>query len=77
MGIYLMGMEMPKDGILCIDIHQNGRISGHYDCTVKDARAMAVPEHGDLIDRDALPPGRVEWEDVVTAPIVIPKEAAP
>ena len=32
-----------------------------------------VPEpHGDLIDRDALPTPRVEWEDIVNAPTIIP-----
>lgn len=34
---------------------------------------IEVPEpHGDLIDRDALPKPRVEWEDIVNAPTVIP-----
>jgi len=34
---------------------------------------IEVPEpHGDLIDRDMLPKSRVEWEDIVTAPTVIP-----
>lgn len=34
-----------------------------------------VPEpHGDLIDRDALPTSRVEWEDIVNAPTIIPAE---
>ncbi len=27
--------------------------------------------HGDLIDRDALPTPRVEWEDIVNAPTII------
>lgn len=34
-----------------------------------------LPEkHGDLIDRDALPPSRVEWEDIVNAPVVVEAE---
>ena len=34
---------------------------------------IEVPEpHGDLIDRDALPTPRVEWEDIVNAPTIIP-----
>ena len=39
----------------------------HVDCPL-----VELPEHGDLIDRDALPEGRVEWEDIVNAPVVIP-----
>ena len=36
---------------------------------------IEVPEpHGDLIDMDALPTGRVEWKDIVNAPTVIPAE---
>jgi len=30
-----------------------------------------LPEHGDLIDRGALPQGRVEWDDIFDAPVVI------
>ena len=37
----------------------------------KFGNAISVPEHGDLIDRDALPTSRVEWEDIINAPIVI------
>jgi len=34
---------------------------------------IEVPEpHGDLIDRDSLPTSRVEWEDIVNAPTIIP-----
>lgn len=44
----------------------------------KFGNAVSIPEHGDLIDRDALPPSRVEWEDIVNAPTIIqadkPKE---
>ena len=40
----------------------------------KFGNAVSVPEHGDLIDRDALPPSRVEWEDILNAPIVIPAD---
>ncbi len=35
---------------------------------------VEVPPHGDLIDRDALPSGRVEWEDIVSAAAIIPAE---
>jgi len=35
---------------------------------------IPVPPHGDLIDRDALPKTRVEWEDVLCAPTIIPAD---
>lgn len=38
----------------------------------KFGSAVSVPEHGDLIDRDALPTSRVEWEDIINAPVIIP-----
>ena len=31
-----------------------------------------LPEHGNLIDRDALPLGRVEWEDIDNATVIVP-----
>ena len=33
---------------------------------------VELPEHGNLIDRDALPKERVEWEDIVNAPVIVP-----
>lgn len=41
--------------------------------TEKDCPLIELPPHGDLIDRDALPKPRVEWEDIVNAPTVIPE----
>ena len=39
---------------------------------VEKCPLIEVPEpHGDLIDRDALPTPRVEWEDIVNAPTII------
>lgn len=35
---------------------------------------VEIPPHGDLIDRDALPTSRVEWEDIVNAPTIIEAE---
>ena len=35
-----------------------------------------IPPHGDLIDRDALPTNRVEWEDIVNAPVIIEADEA-
>ena len=73
--LLIKGMEMPKDGvywceigvaddIAMITIHGEDRKSFHL---------IPIPEpHGDLIDRDALPTPRVEWEDIVDAPTIIP-----
>ena len=56
MGIYIKGMEMPKDDeILCIDIHPDGKVCIDLDLRCKQvASAAPVPEHGDLIDRDEM-----------------------
>lgn len=40
----------------------------------KFGNAVSIPKHGDLIDRDALPTSRVEWEDIINAPVVIPAD---
>ena len=37
---------------------------------------VPIPPHGRLIDADALPTSRVEWEDIVNAPTIIPAEEA-
>lgn len=54
MSIYIKGVEMPAEGVFCIDIFPDGRVAGHYDCTIKRAKALPVPAHGRLIDADAL-----------------------
>ena len=54
MAIYIKGVEMPTEGVFCIDIFPDGRVAGHYDCTIKQAKAVPVPPHGRLIDADAL-----------------------
>ena len=50
-----------------IDAKVNLRIARHEDCPLRE-----LPEHGDLIDMDALPQDRVEWDDVVNAPVIVP-----
>lgn len=54
--IIIKGMEMPKkDGLLSINIWPNGSVTIAMDLECKPvARAVELPEHGDLIDRDAL-----------------------
>ena len=50
-----------------IDPKVNLRIARHADCPL-----VELPEHGELIDRDALPEGRLEWEDIDDAPVIVP-----
>jgi len=38
----------------------------------KGCPLVPLPSHGDLIDRDALPLGRVEWEDIDNATVIVP-----
>ena len=59
-GIYIKGMEMPKDGsCVTVRIWSDGRVVGvHNDSFVK--QAISVPDHGRLIDADAL---KEEWRN--------------
>lgn len=50
MSILIKGMEMPMDGMLCIDIFPDGRVAGHYDCTIDWSKAVPVTPHGRLIE---------------------------
>jgi len=56
-GIYIPGMEMPKSGYKVVYIHSNGGVfepsNSEYVWT-KLATAIPVPDHGRLIDADAL-----------------------
>ena len=61
MGIYIDNIEMPKGhDHLTINIWPNGTTSyGVFNrqenlCTFKETKAISVPSHGELIDRDAL-----------------------
>ena len=89
MSVYIKGMEMPKNCWECNFGHCWEYQFGHHGetgvCVVdfkghgdwdepKDCPLVPVPPHGDLIDRDALPTSRVEWEDIVNAPAIIPAE---
>ena len=56
-GIYVSGMEMPKTGYEDVRIFADGSVTATshkppYYWT--DYRAVPVPDHGDLIDRDKL-----------------------
>ena len=62
MGVYIKGMEMPKDGFITITVTSDGRVVGNskkengkfeYLDNEDIAKAVPVPPHGRLIDADA------------------------
>ena len=72
--ILIHGISMPRErDHLTITINADGTVQPLVDmyCPII-AHAIELPPHGDLIDRNALPQGRVEWEDVVNAPVIVP-----
>ena len=82
MSILIKGMEMPKNCFLCpLSFLQGERL---FCVQTKEEVLRAkidsncplveLPPHGDLIDREALPMSRVEWEDIVNAPTIIEAE---
>lgn len=58
MGIYIKGIDMPKNGdeLLSIHIYPSGKVTRQFDDKCNQiAKAMEVtPPHGDLIDKDAI-----------------------
>ena len=88
MGIYLPNMEMPKDGsCIQIVIDDDGKVYPSIEnCIYKTgciAKAVPVPPHGDLIERDALtistavpldgrPYQYVHVDNIKAAPTIIP-----
>jgi hypothetical protein len=63
MGVYINGMEMPKEGFITITITSDGRVVGNskkengkfeYLDNEDIAKAVPVPKHGRLIEADAL-----------------------
>ena len=67
MGVFIKGMEMPKDdNWITVRIYPDGtcgRPDAYGDCALYNgAKAVPVPPHGDLIDRDALETD-TEWDD--------------
>ena len=70
--ILIYRMKMPENKPLRLVLNPNGQLFVDHGVTFAEYEAVELPEHGDLIDRDALPKERVEWEDIVNAPVVIP-----
>ena len=57
MGVYIKGMEMPKDGhwgtvSIPFYIHGDGSVSDSKGHII--GSAVHIPPHGDLVDRDVL-----------------------
>lgn len=85
MGIYLKGMEMPKNGdYLNIKIYSDGGVF-MQNTSYGGWEAIPVPDHGDLIERDALKNECkenakrgiglwVDYMDISLAPTIIPSD---
>ena len=71
MSVYIKGLEMPKDGTYSIvHIYSDGHVSmpfwGKGMQIVKGIEAIAVPDHGRLIDADAYDfPGDLKYEPTI------------
>ena len=84
MGVFVKGMYLPPNCSFCPMTNDgfylckanNPHKQLEDDCEERRPNwcpLIEVPEpHGDLIDRDALPKPRAEWEDIVNAPTIIP-----
>lgn len=53
MGVYIKGMEMPKENAICVVIFPDGKVTSQFGVPHLGT-AVPVPKHRDLIDRDAL-----------------------
>ena len=77
MSVLIKGMEMPQN---CEECDVKAVCKNYWKLIRKQhtrpswCPRVSVPPHGDLIDRDALPTSRVEWEDIVNAPTIIEAE---
>ena len=90
MGIYIDGMEMPKEGSwTTVRIYPDGtcaRPNWQGDCTlIKGTKAVPVSPHGDLIDREPFVQFiKTHWdsydqwfvEQLEARPTIIPAEPA-
>ena len=57
MGVYIDGMEMPTIGRILITLPSGRTLEVSADSTqniLREAKAVPVPEHGDLVDRDEM-----------------------
>lgn len=74
MSILIKGIDMPKPGqIVLFEINENGDVFAAYDggrTKLAQYKAIHVPPHGDLIDRDAYQYSG----DLMYEPVIIPAE---
>lgn len=58
MSIYIYGVDLPQHGFINLTVFANGHVVGPDDgfnsFDTVAGRAIPVPEHGDLIERDEL-----------------------
>lgn len=83
MDILIPNLELPLESRIQLSIYPNGLVVNHSTLDVNNRRkAVALPSHGDLIDRNKLPiigitdyklesHTVVEFEDVLNAPVIV------
>ena len=83
--ILINNMELPKEGSLVIEITKHGQVAQLFkdgSLLRKGVKAIELPPHGDLIERDKLPHYKVfsiigkgtdvvDLEDIKNAPTVL------
>lgn len=84
MGIYIKGIEMPKDGEhpYWVTIHSDGTVEYNENKGQgwQTSEAIPVPDHGRLVDADALvKDNAMAWgtDDIIRiakAPIIVPAD---
>ena len=61
-GVYIEGIDMPRDcEYLDLVITRDGNVCCYDAEGVSVAKAIPVPDHGDLIDRDVVVARLAEW----------------
>jgi len=88
-GIYIHGMDIPEHGsIVLVEVDENGDVYAAYDSGITKLaqyKAVPVPPHGDLIDRDSLMKGEgryiisfgkegIDVAEINRAPTIIPAD---
>ena len=82
-GIYITGIQMPVgEEMLCLNIHPDGKVTQHFELRCDGiGRAFPVPDHGRLIDADALCrlcdntiDHSVTPNDIMRVPTIIPAD---
>ena len=82
MDVLIKGMTMPRKGLsVVVDLWNNGKAYVYGNENAEMYEAVELPDHGDLIDRDALCVrggrncGKMFFAELLeNAPVVIPAE---